>query len=64
MKNKNDFNQISYQSHEKHFHEYAHGGKKAKQAKTWFQDDTVDAWRHKRMYKSLDSLIETFPDAN
>ena len=34
MKNKDDFNQISYQSHEKYFNEYAYGGKKEKHAKT------------------------------
>ncbi|MBE9510237.1 MAG: methyltransferase domain-containing protein [Bacteroidetes bacterium] len=64
MKNKDDFNQISYQTHEKHFCDYARGGKKAKHAKTWFEDDTVDAWRHKRIYKSLDPLLKAFPHAS
>ena len=64
MPRKKNFNQISYQTHEKHFCEYACGGKKAKHSKTWFEDDTVDAWRHKRMYKSLDPLLKAFPTAS
>ena len=64
MKNKDDFNQISYQAHEKHFCEHACGGEKAKHAKTWFEDDTVDAWRYKRMLKSLNPLLKAFPHAS
>jgi len=64
MPRKKDFNQLSYQSHEIHSCDCARGGKKAKHAKTWFEDDTVDAWRHKRMYKSLDPLLKAFPHAS
>jgi ubiquinone/menaquinone biosynthesis C-methylase UbiE len=31
---------------------------------SWKRLDTVDAWRHKRMYDNLLPLIEEFPDAN
>jgi len=58
-----DFKQFSYQSHENHFCSYAQGGEKEKHAKTWFKKDTVDAWRHERMYNSLDPLIIEYPNA-
>ena len=59
-----DFSKLSYESHEKHFLDYASGGDKEKHAKTWFKEDTIDAWRHLRMYKLINPLLELYPDAN
>lgn len=55
--------QLSYKSHEKHFNQYARGGEMEDHAKTWLETDTVDAWRHTRMYNALDPLLEMYPDA-
>ncbi len=32
-------------------------------AESWFRTDTVDAWRHQRMYACVDPLLELYPDA-
>ncbi len=32
-------------------------------AESWFQTDTVDAWRHQRMYACLDPLLEVYRDS-
>ena len=58
-----DFLRFSYQRHENHYLNHAQEGEKEKQAKTWLQEDTVDAWRHLRMYNSLDPLIISYPEA-
>lgn len=59
-----DFNKISYQTHEQHFCKYAKGEKGEKLAKTWLEDDTVDSWRHERMYNSILSLLKAYPDSH
>jgi ubiquinone/menaquinone biosynthesis C-methylase UbiE len=43
--------------HSDHFKEHILGGKHAKHAKTWLNVNTVDAWRHRRMYHLLDPLL-------
>src|SRR4051812_34246536 len=35
-----------------------------KLAETWFQNDTVDAWRHDRMYRCLDPLLTSYPNSS
>ena len=59
-----DFKQLSYERHKKNRQEYAIGGREENLAKTWFNEDTVDAWCHKRMYSSLDPLLEIFRDSS
>jgi len=59
-----DFNMLSYQRHENHFHDYARGGPKEAIGQSWLQDDTVDAWRHLRMYRVLDPVLEANPQAS
>jgi len=54
---------LSYKSHEEHFNKHARGGEMEDHAKTWLETDTVDAWRHTRMYNALDPLLEMYPDA-
>lgn len=57
------FQEKSYQQHSEHFNEYSPGGKKEAHAKTWFEKDTVDAWRHQRMYQVLDPILIADPGA-
>lgn len=52
------FQEVSYQKHTNSFVEYEQDGIKAEQAKSWFDNDSVDAWRHNRMYQILDPIIE------
>lgn len=59
-----DFNQLSYQRHEKHLARRAREQAEAKHLKTWLDTDTVDAWRHGRMYQCLDPLLNAYPQAN
>jgi ubiquinone/menaquinone biosynthesis C-methylase UbiE len=64
MTNNNNFNQLSYKRHEGHFSDYIDGQGKGDLAKTWLETDTVDAWRHARMYRSLDPLLKLYPEAS
>jgi len=57
------FQNRSYEQHAENFNEYRTGGKKEKHAKTWFETDTVDAWRHQRMYWTLDPILNAEPEA-
>ncbi|MBL8796720.1 MAG: class I SAM-dependent methyltransferase [Planctomycetia bacterium] len=49
-----DFTAISYARHEANRSHNAH---------TWLAEDTVDAWRHRRMYATIDPLLEEYPGA-
>jgi ubiquinone/menaquinone biosynthesis C-methylase UbiE len=53
------FKEKSYKSHQEHYFSYAPGENKDSHAKTWLRSDTLDYWRHHRMYQCLDPLIET-----
>ncbi len=64
MSRKKDFSLTSYECHEKHFHDHGRGGQKARDAKAWLEDDTVDAWRHDRMYHLINPLLEAYPQAS
>ena len=63
MSDTREFHVQSYKSHAEHYNDYMPGGEKEEQSKTWFEADTVDAWRHKRMYSALDSILKAEPDA-
>lgn len=63
MTSTGSFKEKSYQQHSEHFKEYSPGGKKEAHAKTWFEKDTVDAWRHQRMYQLLDPILIADPEA-
>lgn len=58
---KSSFHLKSYELHSDHFKEYAGSGELADHAKKWLLDDTVDAWRHQRMYKLMDPVLEADP---
>ncbi|MCP5420298.1 MAG: class I SAM-dependent methyltransferase [Gammaproteobacteria bacterium] len=57
------FQDKSYQRHLEHFREYTKNGAKAAHARIWFDKDSVDAWRHQRMYQTLNPLLVTEPQA-
>lgn len=61
--NPQEFHEQSYARHEDHFKDYALGGDRESRAKTWFEKDTVDAWRHHRIYNFLDPIIAALPGA-
>ena len=63
MSSAGSFEEKSYRQHSEHFEEYRSGGKKEAHAKTWFENDTVDAWRHRRMYQAIDPILATDPEA-
>jgi len=63
MSSTTNFQDKSYKQHSEHFKEYTQNGEKAAHAKTWFEKDTVDAWRHQRMYQVLDPILVTEPQA-
>jgi ubiquinone/menaquinone biosynthesis C-methylase UbiE len=47
----------SYAAHAGVYANCMAGGEKSGHAKTWTQEDTVDAWRHRRMYACIDPLL-------
>ncbi len=53
------FEQGSYQKHADHYAE-----QDSKLVETWLIEDTVDAWRHNRMYAFLDPLLKTYQGAS
>ena len=64
MKNNEIFIKRRYEEEEFHFCDFADGGSMRKHALTWFDEGTIDAWRHRRMYQLLDPLFRWFPEAN
>ena len=63
MRANDTFQATSYHRHYEHYKVYASGGKNVLQAKTWLKADTVDAWRHQRMYRVLDPILIADPQA-
>ena len=59
MNSTKTFQDKSYQQHSEHFKEFTQKGKNAVHAKTWLEKDTVDAWRHQRLYQALDPILVT-----
>jgi ubiquinone/menaquinone biosynthesis C-methylase UbiE len=62
MKN-DDFAELSYTQHEKHYQEYQKGKEKTRRARSWQRTDTVDAWCRQRLIGAIDPILRTFPDA-
>jgi ubiquinone/menaquinone biosynthesis C-methylase UbiE len=63
MKTSEGFIEKSYRRHAEHFHQYSKSGEKHEHAKTWFKNETVDAWRHRRLYRIIDPILKREPDA-
>jgi ubiquinone/menaquinone biosynthesis C-methylase UbiE len=55
------FEDDSYARHAAEFRPYSAQGAMGAHARTWLDAGTVDAWRHQRMYRTLDPLIASFP---
>lgn len=58
MSKNKDYYKLNYEDNTRHYKDYTHGSKRESDAKTWLDPDTVDAWRHRRMYSSLNPLLE------
>lgn len=54
----NKYHELNYQDNTLHYRDFSAGGKYEAMARTWLKTDTVDAWRHHRMYRLLDPLLE------
>jgi len=54
------FDKLSYKIHKNH---YSKNFDK-KRLNSWKEKDTIDYWRHERMYKNLDPLIFSYPNAS
>jgi len=63
MSETKDFKNISYELNRKVYDDFSIGGSKEAVAKTWLDKDSVGAWRFSRMYRLLDPILETEPDA-
>ena len=63
MKTNDNFQETSYKIHREVYDDFAVGGDKEALAKTWLQKDSVGAWRFERMYRLLDPILESEPDA-
>ena len=58
------FQEKSYERHATQYQQYLEGGEHAIHGNTWRSTDTVDAWRHQRMYRTMDPLLESGPGAD
>lgn len=58
------FEKQSYESHRAQFDKYTPEGSEAVLAESWLDARTVDAWRHERIYKSLDPILELDKDSS
>lgn len=54
-----DFHTLSHRAHERVYD----SAESARLARTWTRQDTVDGWRHARMYRTLDPLLAAHPGA-
>lgn len=52
-----------YDRYTSHYDDYTRNGAMKDHARTWLQTDTVDSWRHNRMYSALDPLLKADPGA-
>ncbi|MAE65246.1 MAG: methyltransferase type 11 [Phycisphaeraceae bacterium] len=57
------FEDVSYALHAGHYEQYAEGGECDEVAQTWCRRDTVDAWRHQRMYETIGPILAGDPGA-
>lgn len=58
-----EFHEESYEKHIENYKACCPGGERAKHAKTWYEADTVDSWRHQRMYQTIDPLLFSDPNS-
>ena len=58
-----DFHFKSYQKHQDHYYAFSKDGEQKNHANSWFETDTVDYWRHKRMYQTIDPILNSYPNS-
>jgi ubiquinone/menaquinone biosynthesis C-methylase UbiE len=58
---KTEFKDQSYSRHASHYLAYAPNGKLPTTMETWLDKDTLDTWRHRRMYDCLLPLLRAAP---
>ena len=58
-----DFHKESYERHSRLYDDLAPGGGRDNGEK-WLREDTVDAWRHRRMHEFLSPLLEAWKGAH
>ncbi len=63
MKKKN-FEDNSYQTHEKHYLTYYTSDLKKSRALSWKRTDTVDAWCRQRLVSSIDPILQEYPSVD
>jgi ubiquinone/menaquinone biosynthesis C-methylase UbiE len=59
-----DFSEKSYRRHQEQYDEFARDGSRSEFARSWFREDTVNAWRHARTLRLLNPFIDTYPEAH
>ena len=59
MSNFKKYHELNYQDNNRHYQDYSAGALHESIARTWLETDTVDAWRHNRMYAALDAILES-----
>ena len=52
------FEEKNYESHKSQFDKYSLEGSEARRAQNWLDPETVDSWRHERIYASLNPLLD------
>lgn len=63
MSNPQEFHEKSYCSHSTHYLNHVSGGVMETTARTWLETDTVDFWRHNRLYGALDPILHSEPSS-
>jgi ubiquinone/menaquinone biosynthesis C-methylase UbiE len=58
-----DFSKISYILQRSNMDSYTADKNKKLHSETWFNEDTIDAWRHNRMKSFVDPILTFFPKA-
>jgi hypothetical protein len=56
-----EFQNVSYDLHKEHFK--SSDAERLKFEESWFDETTVDYWRHHRMYAPLTPLIKAYPNS-
>jgi len=62
-KNKNMFLETRYRQEADQWDKYITSDGIASHAESWLRTDTVDCWRHSRMYACLDPVLSSYPEA-
>jgi len=63
LKNKNNFLETRYRQESCQWDKYITSNGIDSHAESWLKTDTVDYWRHSRMYACLDPFLNSFPEA-